>query len=403
MLAENGARLVYTTNRVVHGTLKGIQKEYLSFEPLVSLNEKIALELALAGSYASKKTACIFSTEGLYEALDPLMSSAYTGVLGGYLILCVRETEERVTPVGLFSKVPVIVAEERESLAQSIRFGYTISAQFETPVIIETTPEAAGYKGPEANEKANVPQRENHSSHFAKNPSRWAATPKFRYELHEQLNRKIEKIREEFERFDGNRVIKKGKTGVIATSPAHMDLFDDEVSVLFLSTVFPLPLSLVEKFISDMEKVSIAEGRYPAVELQIPDRRKIIGASQNIPGERKKPEETMYGFSVVRDQLGPASSINMVHGVAKTDPDRKLLAITFEDHFFHSGLPAFVNSIYNQSAYALLIMVNEREEEMKDLLKGFGFTNYFHLDNIAEIERFRDNEALTVFFCKGII
>ena len=68
----------------------------------------------------------------------------------------------------------------------------------------------------------------------------------------------------------------------------------------------------------------------------------------------------MYGFSVVHDKLGPASSINMVHGVAKTDPDRKLLAITFEDHFFHSGLPAFVNSIYNQSVYVLLIMVNGR-------------------------------------------
>ena len=114
MLAENGTRLVYTTNRVVHGTLKGIQKEYLSFEALVSLNEKIALELALAGSYASKKTGHAFFHRGIYEALDPLDGSAYTGVLGGYLILCVRQTEERVTPVGVFSKVPVIVAEERE-------------------------------------------------------------------------------------------------------------------------------------------------------------------------------------------------------------------------------------------------------------------------------------------------
>ncbi len=62
--------------------------------------------MALAGSWASKRTACLVSSEGFYDALDPLMSSAYTGSVGGFLIIAVQENDEEVTPLGLFSKMP---------------------------------------------------------------------------------------------------------------------------------------------------------------------------------------------------------------------------------------------------------------------------------------------------------
>ncbi len=78
-LTENSARLIYTVNRTMAATLKRLEGEYPSLHSEISLNEKIAFELALTGAYSSKRTACLFSTEGLYEALDPLMSSAYTG------------------------------------------------------------------------------------------------------------------------------------------------------------------------------------------------------------------------------------------------------------------------------------------------------------------------------------
>ena len=107
VLAENGTRLLYTANRAAGGVVKMLESEYASLRGETSLNEKIAFELALTGAYSSKRTACLFSTEGLYEALDPLMSSAYTGVIGGFVIVCVKETEEEITPLGLFSKLPL--------------------------------------------------------------------------------------------------------------------------------------------------------------------------------------------------------------------------------------------------------------------------------------------------------
>ena len=403
VLAENGTRLLYTANRAAGGVVKMLESEYASLRGETSLNEKIAFELALTGAYSSKRTACLFSTEGLYEALDPLMSSAYTGVIGGFVIVCVKETEEEITPLGLFSKLPLVVTESQDEFKKAIGFGYEISEKYEIPVIVQVAPDvAAQTKGKSSSSIQNSEFKINNSV-FNKNPGRWAATPKFRYELHRALNEKIEKIRHEFETYEGNRKSIKSKTGVITNGHTKLDFFDEDSSLLFIATVHPLPVKLVNDFIAGMEEVFIAEGPYPAIELQIQDRSKIVSAKVGDIPERKKPQETMYGFDVVRDTLGPASSINMAHGIKKTEPGKKILAITFEDFFLHSGMPAFVNTLYNGSAYIILILGDKKEEEIKKILAGFGFNNVFRIDNFSEIERFKDTEDMTVLFCRGII
>ena len=313
LLLDEGVRLIHTTNRMLGKTLKNFEGDHPSMHSEVSLDGKTAFELALTGSCTAKRTACIFSTEGLYDALDPVMSSAYTGVTGGFLILCMREIEEEATPVGPFSKLPVLVAEGGPELARAIRFGYTLSEKYEIPVVIQATVRSdENARGETGNREIAV-----RDANFIKNPDRWAATPKFRYDLHRQLNEKIEKIREEFETYEGNVVVKKGETGIITCTRSAAEFFDEDASMLCLSTVFPLPLKLVDAFVADMDEVFMAEGPYPVIELQISDRSKILRGPTLGAKRRTKPEETMYGFKVIRDTLGAASSINMAHGARR--------------------------------------------------------------------------------------
>jgi TPP-dependent indolepyruvate ferredoxin oxidoreductase alpha subunit len=411
LLLENGARLVYTGSRAVGDTLKGLGKEYPSVHSEASQNEKIAFELALTGSYVTKRTACIFTTDGIYEALDPLMSSAYTGVIGGFLVVCMKETDEEVTPLGPFSKLPVIVAEDMESLTKAVTYGYTLSEKYEIPVIIQAAAEAAVLssesgvrsKAKSSHSKLYPLPSTLSASQFTKNPGRWAATPKFRFQLHKELNGKIESIRREFAHYAGNVSVTRGKTGVITDRRSSMQFYEEDASMLYLSTVYPLPHEIVDAFIEKMDEVFVAEGTCPAIELQISERKKVRkGLGSRKTRSRKEKEETMYGFKVVRDTLGPGSAINMAHGMKKLDPDRKVLAITQEDHFFHSGMPAFVNTLYNNSSYLLVIMTNEKEQKIGKVLEGCGFHNFFHIDNVSEIEKYKGKRDLTVLFCRGI-
>ena len=401
LLLDEGVRLIHTTNKMLGKTLRELEGEFPFMHSEVCLDGKTAYEVALTGSYTGKRTACMFPTEGLYDALDPVMSSAYTGVTGGFVILCLKEIEEEATPVGPFSKLPVIVAEGATAIAKAIRFGYSISEKYEIPVIIQATvlpgEDELGQAGSPA------PKIEVRDALFVKEPGRWAALPKSRYELHGQLNEKIERIRDEFEGYEGNQVIKRGSTGIITYTRSAAGLFDEDVSVLCLATVFPVPLKLTNAFVDDMDEVFMAEGPYPVIEMQIRDRSKIFRGPSLTSRKKGKPEEKMFGFTVVRDTLGAASSINMAHGVKKLSPDKPVLAVTFEDYFFQAGMPALVNTLYNSSAYVLLIMASSREEEVRRIIAGYGCSNFFHIDDVSEIERFKDGKELAVLFYKGMV
>jgi TPP-dependent indolepyruvate ferredoxin oxidoreductase alpha subunit len=439
VLLANDVQFLYVTNRVVEKTAIDLAIDLPSFHCEASINEKIAFELALTASWASKRTACLVSSEGLYEALDPLMSSAYTGTAGGFLIIAVQENDEEITPLGQFSKLPVLVTEDADEFAHAVEFGYYISEKYKIPVILQTVPfeneaQGTGHRaqgGEAVNRESKVVNRKEHSAEsighsgkdntmpgsemtrrhddtttrrlaeFVKTPARWAATPKFRYELHKELNDKIEKIRAEFEGYEGNKQIIKSKSGLITDRLSYQEFYDEEISILKIATVYPLPEKLVMDFIGEMDEVFLSE-TYPAIEFQIPERSRVSKGPAGMVRRGPKPEETIYGFHVVRDKLGPASSINMAHGIRKCAPEKKVLAITYEDFFLHSGMPAFVNTIYNASAYVLLIMSNRKEEAIKEILRGFDFHNCHTIAAMQDVERFKDTEELTVLFCKGI-
>ncbi len=410
VLVENGARMIYAVNKGVEKGLRLLRDEFPHFNYELCTNEKIAYEQALSCAYASCRSACLLSSEGLYEALDPIMSSAYTGTAGGFLVICVQENDVLATPVGPFAKLPFIVADSIDALRPAVEYGYTISEKYETPVIIQTAPEMSEERGSRIEERASAspnaerrtPNAERSSARFIKDPNRWAATPQFRYRLHRQLNEKIEKIRKEFEEYEGNHVAVTTQTGVITDKLSSLEFYDEDGSILRLATLYPLPDKLVSGFIDRMDIIFVEEG-YPVIELQIADRSKVRANKIGDSYGREKPEEMVHGMHVVRDKLGPASSINMAHGIKKLEPGKKVLAITYEDYFFHSGMPAFVNTLYNNSSFVLLVMTNRREDELKGVLRGFGFENCHHLESASEIERFKDADALTVLFCRGIM
>lgn len=407
-LINNGTGLIYVTNRAIANALERLGADGDKFHYEVSINEKIAFELSLAGAIASKRTACIFSTEGIYEALDPIMSSAYTGVKKGLLIVCIQETYQDATPIGPFSKLPFITGELGKSLPETIEFCNYISERYEIPVILQI------YTGDDdirqkSSDKGQVlmdrtdPVAPMDVSQFIKDPARWAATPSFRYELHRLLNQKTEAIREEFEAYRGNNIDIKGRAGIITTKKPSLDFFEEDTSILNISTIYPLPVKKVKGFIGQMDEVCLLEGEFPVIELQIPDRKKLRTEHFIAPSRIKKHDEDMFGFEVIRDRLGPASSINIAHGIKKLDPHRDILALTYEDHFLHSGMPGFVNTLYNNSSYAILIMTDKKGQEIKGFMDGCGFSNYIDLARVEDLKGYRDIKGLTVFLCQGII
>ena len=406
LILEGGARLVYTTTPAVGETLIKLKADFPTLHAEVSVNEKTAFELALASAWSGKRTACIFPASGLLEAMDPLMSSAYTGVKAAFIIACFREQGEGVTQIGLFSKLPTIASEGGADLVRAVRYAFGLSEQYEIPCLIETAADAdAVMGGPD-----DAPEQK---ARFVKEPGRWAATPGFRYQLHRVLNEKMDRIRTDFETYPGNELRVNGRAGLITHRASGRDE-TGAMSCLRLGTVFPLPLGVVTSFIERMDGVVVDEGLYPTIELQIPDRAKVKGrlmpgvapSAAERAGERggtPPREERLFGYRVVRDVLGPASSINIAHGIVTSGGEGPVLAITDEDAFLHSGMPAFINTLYNGSSYVLAIRTQRKRQELERILKGYGFENYAAISRAEETEGQYRADMVTVLFCEGAI
>ncbi len=260
-----------------------------------SVNEKVAFDNALAASWTGKRAACIMKQVGLNVALDSLMSAAYMGNVGGMLIISAddpgphsSQTEQDTRLLAHFAKVPVFDPSSPDEGRAMIREAYELSERHQIPVIIR--PAIRVCHAVQSIELRDVP-KEYPAAVFVNEPSRWAATPRFRRPLHDKLNRKLDVISREFDtlaafnRVEGMPDDHEGPLAVIAGGVPYANLVEwlseqglrERVPVLRLGAPFPFPERLVVEFMEGFERVLVLEEPDALIETLIPDRTRVIG------------------------------------------------------------------------------------------------------------------------------
>lgn len=397
VLEDLGFEFVYTSR---HGAY-WIDSPFIHFEVLE--DEKVAYEHAFAVSTTGKRSCFLTDPMGILYAVDPLMSSAYMGVRGSMLILLFNEGNLDVSFLAPFSKIPFICEGSLKNLRLALQFSSEISERYEIPVILEVNP-----FGKDLPRYENRLKLEKRKAEFVRDLSRWAATPSLRYGLHKILNEKLERMEKDFETYEGNTLKVEGKIGFILSSISHFNDISDDQSRLILSTIHPLPQNLVSSFMEKMDEVYLLSGPHSAIDFQIlrfREKLRYINLDDSKRDTKKGlgKEEEIFGYLVLRDTLGPSSSINMAHGIRKCDPEKRILAVTYEDHFFHSGMQSLINTLYNDSNYHILICVRDREDEVVSFIEGLGFKNYSKITDLKELENFRDDMGLRIFLYRGFV
>jgi indolepyruvate ferredoxin oxidoreductase alpha subunit len=267
-----------------------------------STNEKVAFENALVASYTGKRTAVAMKQVGLNVATDPLMSAAYIGTIGGFVVISCddpgpfsSQTEQDTRFMAMFAKVPVFDPANPREAQQMLPVAFELSEKYQIPVILRPVLRVSHAQQtitfnpiPELKRKAD----------FQRNPQRWSATPRYRFILHKQLNVKLQKIAEEFNSMSSLNFIEndreKAVLGIIAGGIGYAigrDILVElglqkEIPILKIGTPFPFPAKVVEAFIQKCDHVLILEETEPVIELQIRDKSKITGRLDGrIPNE----------------------------------------------------------------------------------------------------------------------
>ncbi|NLJ29619.1 MAG: indolepyruvate ferredoxin oxidoreductase subunit alpha [Deltaproteobacteria bacterium] len=260
-----------------------------------SINEKVAFEVALANSFAGRRSVAIMKQVGLNVAADPLMSAAYTGVKGGFVLVVAddpgphsSQTEQDSRFLAMMAKVPVLdpssPAEARDMLPQA----FSLSEQYEIPVMFRPTTRVCHAR--QDMELRPFPTGDA-PPQFEKNPTRWAATPKFRLILHGQLNEKLSNISREpslapkFLNEIALATAEKPRICIVASGVvlAHakeimMDLgLWTKIPIYQVPMPYPLPRSFRDEILSQYDRILVLEETDPVIELQLQNREKVFG------------------------------------------------------------------------------------------------------------------------------
>ncbi|MBM4331409.1 MAG: indolepyruvate ferredoxin oxidoreductase subunit alpha [Deltaproteobacteria bacterium] len=256
-----------------------------------SINEKVAFETALSVSYAGGRAAVSMKQVGLNVACDPLMSSAYTGVKGGFLVISAddpgphsSQTEQDSRMMAVMAKIPVLDPSTPQEAKEMIGLAYQISEEFEIPVMLRPTTRICHSRQGILLKEIPAPSL---ASGFSKDPQRWAATPRYRFTLHLQLNQKIEAIAEKFGKDSFRKILgsSNARRCIISSGVALAYTYDilqelnlkDEITLYQVKMPYPLKAKALLAEIGSFEDILIIEETYPVIEMQLAMRGRLKG------------------------------------------------------------------------------------------------------------------------------
>jgi indolepyruvate ferredoxin oxidoreductase, alpha subunit len=306
-LLEAGCQVVTSypgtpSSEILPEVVRLIKSENLKAYVEWSTNEKVALDNAFAASVAGKRAACCMKQVGLNVAADSLMSAAYIGTKGALLIISCddpgphsSQTEQDTRFMARIAKVPVLDPSTPEEARRLVGVAMDLSEEFRIPVILRPAirvchaRQSILYGDLKGNEKKGS---------FEKDPTRWAATPRFRLILHRDLNRKLKEIAERFETLsDYNfHTLEPGKRypfGIIAGGVPYAVVRDvlkeqdrKDIPVLKIATPFPFPEKFAAPFMEVCDRVLVIEETDTLMEYLLGDKQKVLGRlSGHVPLE----------------------------------------------------------------------------------------------------------------------
>lgn len=393
--------------------------EYLAKLPEVdaqwSVNEKVAFEVALGSSIAGLRSLYASKHVGLNVAMDPLMTSAYTGVNAGFIVVFAddpgihsSQNEQDSRIFAKAAKVPLLEPASPSEAKDFAAAALEISERFDTPVMIRLTTRVAHTKeNVVVGNRREIPPKD-----FKIDAAKYVMVPGNAYRKHLELEKKMVALRVFAERSKLNKAeYADKKLGFITSGISYQyikEMFPG-ASVLKLGMSYPFPEKKAREFCARVKKVFVIEELEPFLEEQLkaagikctgkpasyrvgelrpeylPAIVKGIEKKEEPQTSRKPvmcpgcPHRAMFSVlkkvkAVVAGDIGcytlgalpPLSSLHsclcMGGGVTVFEGLRKALknavGVVGDSTFVHSGITGLINLVYNGTKGVLFILDN---------------------------------------------
>ncbi|HYQ61315.1 MAG TPA: thiamine pyrophosphate-dependent enzyme, partial [Desulfatiglandales bacterium] len=242
-----------------------------------SVNEKVALEVAAAASFAGLRGLCAMKQNGLNVASDFLLNLNLTGT-GGGLVLVVADDPSGVSSSNeedsrIYAKLgdlPLLEPATFQEAKEMTKTGFEISEQLGLPVLIRSVTRVSHARG---NVSLDEIPKASPKPRFENSRPRLAFPPVTNHKvLHERFNR-AKQIFEESP-FNFYRGPEKPELLVVTSGSGYMYSLEalinlrvqERVGILKMGTTWPLPGDLLLKHLKKTDRILFVEEVDPFLE-----------------------------------------------------------------------------------------------------------------------------------------
>ncbi len=235
-------------------------------------NEKVAMEVAIGGSFGGARSLVAMKHVGLNVAADPLFSFSYTGTDGGMIIVSAddpsmhsSQNEQDNRRYAKFAKIYLLEPADSQEAKDFVKLGMEISERFGTPVLLRMSTRLCHSKTVvelRARDEFDVKA-------YEKDIRKRVVIPAHARQLHKKVEKRLQGLKEYNETAPFNRMeMKDTSIGIITSGISYQYARESfpEYSFLKLGSSFPFPDKLVQEFASKVDKLWVIEENEPFIE-----------------------------------------------------------------------------------------------------------------------------------------
>ncbi len=391
-----------------------------------SPNEKVAMEVAIGASIAGVRSMAAMKHVGLNVAADPIFSYSYSGVNAGMVVIVAddpgvasSQNEQDTRMIARAAMLPVIQPSDSQEAKDFIKIAYDISEKYDTPVIFRTTTKLSHSQS----SVELLPRVEIEDKKYERQLTKYVMMPGTAKIRHIEVEKRLNALEKDGCNIPNlNTIENPDKDVAVITLGIEYqyvkEVFGDDVAILKLGLINPLPKDLIIEFLKNKKRIIIVEELEPVIEEQIQSwgfktegkaeltRQGEYSAKllRNVfKGERLETKESLKNlpvrppilcpgcphrsvFSVLKSlkikaagdigcyTLGAVNPLNVIdtticmgasisvlHGIEKAKGKEFIkdwVAVIGDSTFMHTGINSLMNMVYNGATGTVIILDN---------------------------------------------
>jgi len=254
-----------------------------------SINEKVALEISAAASFAGLRAITAMKQNGLNVASDFLLNLNLSGVKGGMVVVVCDDpsahSSSNEQDSRLFAKIadlPLLEPSSFQEAKDMTRYAFELSEEINNVCLIRSVTRISHARGNVTLGELAAPRP---TVHFdTGKPMNYAPVLQKHRGLHQMLGNLGEKFNSlPFNRYEGPDspdllIITSGSGWGYAQEALHILGLKDSVGVLKLGTTWPLPERFLARYTAKVKKILIVEEVDPFLEGNIKELAADLGS-----------------------------------------------------------------------------------------------------------------------------